>query len=344
MSLETLETSLDLLVLDDENVIENLSVLIKNIGEQKYGNEIEFEIEEITKEQQDEQYSKMMGGGNSVEPTFPYNKFKSVLDRVFNVKEEEKRKTLLESLFQVREPEPTKPVEKKEESSIFDWFKGKPEQKSIFDWLQQKPQDDKNGFVNWFQGKKEEEKTGILDWFKGKSDEEKHGFLDWLKNKPQDTNTNKDRENYSEWLKYKAENVNNGIAGFFKKAPEGEKKSYLEWLKDKPKDENTFEKEKQDFQNWFTNVGNKTKELFQGNQKEPVREPEPKSHDIVEEKRGEPEPKSDDIVEEKRGEPEQKPDEESMPILEEEDGLLIKRVKLGITSKPGIEMAVEKLQ
>ena len=317
-----LETSLDLLVLDDENVVDNLSKIIKGIGERKYGNEIEFEIEEITSEEQ----GKMMGGGKN-DATFPYNKFKSVLDRIFNVKEEEKRKTLLESLFEVREPEP----EKKEESSIFDWFKGKPEQKSVFDWLQQKPQDDKNGFVNWFQGKKEEEKTGILDWFKVKSDDEKHGFLEWLKNKPEDTNTNRDRENYAEWLKYKSEDVTNRITGFFKKDSGVEKKSYLEWLKDKPKEENTFEKEKQDFQNWFNDIGNKTKALFQGNKNEPVREPEPKIDNIIEPKIEEPEPKMEDKL--------------LMPTEGEgERESVIKKVRIRISSKPGIELGIEKLQ
>ena len=64
--------------------------------------------------------------------------------------------------------------------------------------------------------------------------------------------------------------------------------------------------------------------------------------DIVEEKKGEPEQKMHDIVEEKKEEPEQKLDEDLiMPTHQEE--MKIKKVRIRIENKPGIEIGIEKL-
>ena len=324
-----LETTLDLLDLEDENVMDNLSELIKEMGVKKYDNLLEFTLSEITDENQHDEF---VGGGDGNEITFPYNNFKITLDKILNIKEEEeKRKTILESLFEVREPEQPI-VEESTGLGVMQWFKresekresdkgeSEKEKQGFMQWFQRESDKgesdkEKHGFMQWFQRKPEEEKQGFMQWFQKKPEEEKQGFMQWFQGKPDKGESDKEKQGFMQW---------------FQKKPEEEKQGFLQWFKEEPlpvKEGPTPTKE----------GPTPTKEEPTPITEEPLQvkeEPTPTKE--------EPTPTTEEPLQVKE---EPAPIKENDLVFPKDDNNIIKskKIKIIIQQKLGIEIGIEKL-
>uniref|UniRef100_A0A6C0DUU8 Uncharacterized protein n=1 Tax=viral metagenome TaxID=1070528 RepID=A0A6C0DUU8_9ZZZZ len=313
--MEYLETNIDLLDLEDEDVVQNLSEIINNLGEKKYGIQLQFNIIDA------ENPEKISGGGYDYEPTFPYNKFKTTLDKLFNIREEEeKRKTILEDLFSVRNDKPQRTTLW---DTIVERFRGKPEEEKgdILKWLHGKSDDHQTNFMDWFNRKPAEEQSSFMKLFNGKPKEEKSNFMEWFNSKPQD-----DRGSFTDWFKSKPNSDNNGFTNWFNNKPEEEKKGFMDWFNSKPTEEHSSP-----ITDWINrkpdviNAVPATKTAM-----EPLPEPKPASapEKVVVEN-----PPSQ-ILE----------TEPELPFPVEEDvETKVKTIILRVERKSGIEMAIDKL-